>query len=126
MNLLGQESQERQGTIRRDLLGRRSSGDVGHFQEESDFLEADFSLVLNPEFEYKSGSMQFDVSTVRESGAFLLATDQAQLIEFAFSVRGKDVYRISDDFIATSEEKDHVQYIFHFAPNHIKNEVEPK
>jgi len=105
--------------------GRRSSGNVGHFQEDPDFLEADFSLVMNPEFEYNSGSMQFDVSTVGESGAILLATDQGQ-VEFAFSVRGKDVYRISDDFIATSEEKDHVQYIFDFAPNHIKNDVEPK
>jgi hypothetical protein len=104
---------------------RLSSGDVCHFQEDPDFLEADFSLVMNPEFENKSGSMHFDILSVGESGAILLATDLT-LIEFTLSVRGKDVCCISDDFIAMSEEKDHVQYIFYFSSKHIENQVLPK
>ena len=84
--------------------GRRLAGDVSRFQEEPDFLEADFSLIKDPEYEDKSGSMPFEVSSVGVGGGFLLATDQAQ-IELAFSVRGKDVYIISEDFIAMSYEK---------------------
>ena len=105
--------------------GRRSTGDVSHAQEEPDFLEADFSLIKDPEFEYSSGGMQFEVSSVAEHGAVLLVTDQSQ-IEFAFSVRGNDIFRISNNFIAKSDEKDHVQYIGDFAQDYIKNIVEPK
>jgi hypothetical protein len=101
--------------------GRRSHD----LYEDIDFHEADFSLIKDPEFEYSPGGMQFEVSSVAELGAVFLSTDQCQ-IEFAFSVRGNDVFRISDTFIAMSNEKDHVQYIGDFAPKYIANIVEPK
>jgi hypothetical protein len=93
--------------------------------EDNDIREADFSLIKDPEFEYSPGGMQFEVSSVADLGAVLLSTDQCQ-IEFVFSVRGNDISRISDNFIAMSHEKDHVQYIGHFAPKFIMNIVEPK